>query len=111
MGEDEMAVVDSHTRVHGISGLRVVDSSIFPSITNGNLNSPTIMLAERAADLIKGKTPLKPLEASIGLFEDWRTRQRQTNIADAIISCAIRTPTATESYSMTAHSFTKWKGT
>jgi choline dehydrogenase len=54
MGEDDMAVVDSETRVHGIDALRVVDSSIFPTIPNGNLNSPTIMLAERAADIIKG---------------------------------------------------------
>lgn len=55
MGTDALAVVDPDTRVHGVQGLRVVDSSIFPTITNGNLNSPTIMLAERAADLIKGK--------------------------------------------------------
>jgi len=47
-----MAVVDPETRVHGIQGLRVVDSSIMPSITTGNLNAPTIMLAEKAADHI-----------------------------------------------------------
>jgi choline dehydrogenase len=52
MGEDNMAVVNSQTQVHGIEGLRVVDSSIFPTIPNGNLNAPTIMVAERAADLI-----------------------------------------------------------
>jgi choline dehydrogenase len=52
MGEDELAVVDSDTSVHGVSGLRVVDSSIFPSIPNGNLNAPTIMVAEKAADAI-----------------------------------------------------------
>ncbi|WP_084885957.1 choline dehydrogenase [Vibrio sp. qd031] len=52
MGEDELAVVDSNTKVHGVSGLRVVDSSIFPSIPNGNLNAPTIMVAEKAAAVI-----------------------------------------------------------
>ena len=78
MGEDDMAVVDSETRVHGIEALRVVDSSIFPTITNGNLNSPTIMLAERAADIIKGKGMLEPSEASVGLGQDWETLQRST---------------------------------
>ncbi|MAG76734.1 MAG: choline dehydrogenase [Colwelliaceae bacterium] len=52
MGEDPMAVVNSNTQVHGISNLRVVDSSIFPTIPNGNLNAPTIMVAEKAADMI-----------------------------------------------------------
>ena len=78
MGEDEMAVVDSNTRVRGIEALRVVDSSIFPTITNGNLNSPTIMLAERAADIIKGKGMLDPSDAPVGLGQDWQTQQRST---------------------------------
>ena len=78
MGEDDMAVVDSTTRVRGIEALRVVDSSIFPTITNGNLNSPTIMLAERAADLIKGKGMLEPSDALVGLGQDWETLQRST---------------------------------
>ena len=56
MGEDEAAVVDSETRVHGIEQLRVVDASVIPEITTGNLNAPIIMLAERAADLIRGRT-------------------------------------------------------
>ncbi len=60
MGEDDMSVVDSNTAVRGIQGLRVVDSSIFPTIPNSNLNASTIMVAERAADLIRGKTPLPP---------------------------------------------------
>ncbi|ABZ75626.1 choline dehydrogenase [Shewanella halifaxensis HAW-EB4] len=77
MGEDEMAVVDSETRVHGIQGLRVVDSSIFPTIPNGNLNSPTIMLAERAADLILGNTPLAPSTAEVVISQDWQQQQRQ----------------------------------
>ena len=81
MGEDDMAVVDSSTRVRGIEALRVVDSSIFPTITNGNLNSPTIMLAERAADIIKGKGMLEPSDATVGLGQDWETLQRSTTTA------------------------------
>jgi choline dehydrogenase len=79
MGEDDMAVVDSTTRVRGIEALRVVDSSIFPTITNGNLNSPTIMLAERAADIIKDKGMLEPSDAAVGLGQDWETLQRSTS--------------------------------
>lgn len=65
MGEDEMSVVDSNTKVHGISGLRVVDSSIFPTIPNGNLNAPTIMVAERAADMILGNTLAPPANVPV----------------------------------------------
>ena len=52
MGQDQQAVVDSHLMVHGLTGLRVVDASVMPSITSGNTNSPTLMIAERAAELI-----------------------------------------------------------
>lgn len=76
MGEDAMAVVDSETRVHGIQGLRVVDSSIFPTIPNGNLNSPTIMVAERAADLILGNAPLTASTVPVTLASDWQLKQR-----------------------------------
>lgn len=76
MGEDELAVVDSETRVRGIENLRVVDSSIFPTIPNGNLNAPTIMLAERAADLIKGVDTLKPATQTPKIPSDWKQSQR-----------------------------------
>ncbi|WP_160060178.1 choline dehydrogenase [Psychromonas sp. L1A2] len=76
MGEDEMAVVNSETKVHGIEGLRVVDSSIFPTIPNGNLNSPTIMVAERAADIILGNKMLAPSNAKVTVAEDWQQKQR-----------------------------------
>ncbi|WP_176080145.1 choline dehydrogenase [Paraburkholderia tropica] len=58
MGYDNMAVVDNEGRVHGLEGLRVVDASIMPRITTGNLNAPTIMMAEKIADQIRGKQPL-----------------------------------------------------
>ena len=59
MGTDEMAVVDPNTmRVHGLEGLRVVDSSVMPYVPNANNYAPTMMLAEKAADLILGNTPL-----------------------------------------------------
>ncbi|MDO5640621.1 MAG: choline dehydrogenase, partial [Neisseria sp.] len=63
MGEGNDAVVDAQGRVHGITALRVVDASIMPDIITGNLNATTIMLAEKIADQIRGRTPLPPSEA------------------------------------------------
>jgi len=61
MGTDEMAVVDPETmKVHGVEGLRICDASVFPYVTNGNIYAPVMMVAEKAADLIMGKTPLPP---------------------------------------------------
>jgi choline dehydrogenase len=73
--EDSMAVLDDECRVRGVSNLRVVDSSSFPTIPNGNLNAPTIMLAERAADLILGK-PMQRADVAVWQDPEWATRQR-----------------------------------
>jgi choline dehydrogenase len=58
MGTHDMAVTDPELKVHGVEGLRVVDASVMPYVTNGNIYAPVMMIAEKAADIILGNTPL-----------------------------------------------------
>ncbi|MCF6764614.1 choline dehydrogenase [Thiotrichales bacterium 19S3-7] len=74
---DPLAVVDSQCQVIGINQLRIVDASIFPTITNGNLNAPTIMVAEKASDLILGNKPLTRINADTWQPPNWQLTQRE----------------------------------
>ncbi|MEO0977024.1 MAG: choline dehydrogenase [Pseudomonadota bacterium] len=74
--DDPMAVVDPECRVIGVDGLRVADSSIFPLITNGNLNGPSIMVGEKASDHILGKDPLPASNQQPWIHPDWENSQR-----------------------------------
>ncbi|MFN3576975.1 MAG: choline dehydrogenase, partial [Tabrizicola sp.] len=73
---DPMAVVDPECRVIGVEGLRVADSSIFPQVTNGNLNGPSIMTGEKAADHILGRAPLPASNLEPWINPNWRVSQR-----------------------------------
>jgi len=75
-GSDEMAVVDPECRVIGVEGLRVADSSIFPQITNGNLNGPSLVTGEKASDHILGREPLAPSNQTPWINPNWKTSQR-----------------------------------
>ena len=74
--DDPDAVVDSEGRVIGVEGLRVADSSIFPRITNGNLNGPSIMVGEKMADHVLGKDPLAASNDQPWIHPNWQTEQR-----------------------------------
>ena len=74
--DDPMAVVDPECRVIGVDGLRLADSSIFPRITNGNLNAPSIMTGEKASDHILGKDPLPASNLEPWVHPRWRDTER-----------------------------------
>ncbi|RWP51664.1 choline dehydrogenase [Mesorhizobium sp.] len=74
--DDPMSVVDPECRVIGVEGLRVADSSIFPRVTNGNLNAPSIMTGEKAADHILGRTPLAPSNQEPWINPRWQVSDR-----------------------------------
>ncbi|SES25769.1 choline dehydrogenase [Tranquillimonas rosea] len=74
--DDPDAVVDPEGRVIGVDGLRVADSSIFPRITNGNLNAPSILVGEKVSDHVLGRTPLPRDNAQPWIHPDWQTAQR-----------------------------------
>jgi len=74
--KDPMAVVDPENRVIGVERLRLADSSIFPQVTNGNLNAPSIMTGEKASDHILGKTPLPAANVEPWIHPDWQSAQR-----------------------------------
>lgn len=74
--DDPMAVVDPELKVIGVQGLRVIDSSVMPSITTGNLNAPTIMIGEKGADHVLGKPMLAPSNAPYYVAPNWESAQR-----------------------------------
>ena len=74
--DDPMAVVDPQARVIGVDGLRVADSSIFPQVTNGNTNAPSILVGEKVADHVLGRAPLPPANLAPWTHPDWRAAQR-----------------------------------
>ena len=77
MGIDAMAVVDPELRVHGLNNIRVIDSSIFPTIPNGNLNAPTMMVAERGADIVRGNVQSPASSVEVYIDPNWQERQKE----------------------------------
>ncbi|MBT8145385.1 MAG: choline dehydrogenase, partial [Gammaproteobacteria bacterium] len=74
---DQSAVVDTSCRVHGLKNLRVVDASVFPTLPNGNINAPVIMVAEKMADVIIGAKPLSAADVAIPVPREWESKQRE----------------------------------
>jgi choline dehydrogenase len=77
IGSDPMAVVDPELRVRGLNNLRVIDASVFPTIPNGNLNAPTMMVAERGVSLIQGDVLEPALSVSVYVDAEWQNRQKE----------------------------------
>ena len=73
---DPLAVVDPECRVIGVDRLRVIDSSIMPRITNGNLNGPSIMIGEKGSDMVLGRDPLPPSNQEPWFHPHWESSQR-----------------------------------
>jgi choline dehydrogenase len=84
MGGNEQAVCDPQLRVRGVQGLRIVDASVMPAAPRGNTNAPTIAIAERAADLMRGNTPLAPADLAAPSPISQAKRDRATATAGAI---------------------------
>ncbi|HSG36711.1 MAG TPA: GMC oxidoreductase, partial [Paracoccaceae bacterium] len=80
MGTDEAAVTTPVGKVRGVEGLRVVDASLMPQATAGDLNAPTLVLAERLSDLIRGRHLPEATDAPLLADPDWKTRQRGASI-------------------------------
>ena len=76
LASDPMAVVDGELRLQGLQGLRVVDASVMPAIVSGNTNAPTIAIAERASDMIRGRPPLARLDVPVWIHPGWEKAQR-----------------------------------
>ena len=74
--DDSLAVVDKNCKVYGIENLRVVDASVFPTLPNGNINAPVIMVAEKIADVVLAKSPLPLADVSIAVPLGWQNSQR-----------------------------------